>query len=107
MKKQIKVKAWSLSKKKALDKLNDTACEVFRKVVDGLLKENVNIGEASITPKKVTGFLCYVGTYEIEVVPRPRVISIVGKVTYKCPTKAQVKKAKKKLYKRDGKGRFV
>jgi len=104
----IKLATWSLSKKKALDKLNDRACGVFRKVVEGLLADKVSISSAALTPISLKGFGLYLGKYEISVSEKPVVkVSGIRKVTYEKPTKQQIKKAKKKIYRRDEKGRFI
>lgn len=103
----IKLTTWSLSKKKALAKLNDDACSIFRKVIEGLSKQKVKISSGSVTPVSLKGFLKYWGTYEISVSKKPDVnVSVISRVTYTNPTKKQIKKTPKKIYKRDEKGRF-
>lgn len=88
--------------------MNEKACKVFRKVIDGLTKDRVKIAAASVTPVSLKGFLFYKGVYEIEVSEAPKIkVSVISKFTYKKPSKKKVKATKKKVYKRDEKGRFV
>lgn len=108
----ITLTTWSLSKKKALDKLTDRACVVFEKVIDKLKKDKTRIEAAALTPIDLKGFLFYKGTFKIEVTTKKNAVIVVKtKITrYTEPTKSQIKKTQQKKYVkvcRDTKGRFT